>query len=666
MCDASDFAVGAVLGQRKDKKLHVIYYASRTLDAAQLNYTTTEKELLAVVFAVDKFRSYLVGAKIIVYTDHAAIRYLLSKKDAKPRLLRWVLLLQEFDLDIKDKKGTENLVADHLSRLEHLKPELIPIDDHSTYERLVAGMNTIEKDTLHTSGEETYKEISTLNNVPWYADIVNYLAVDIIPPDLSYQQKKKFFSDVKHFFWDEPLLFKRCIDNIFRRCVPEEEVGNVIEHFHVAPYGGHASTSKTCAKIFQAGIYWPTIWRDVHTYISKCDRCQRTGNISRRDKMPLSNIQEVELFDVWGIDFMGPFPSSMGNKYILVAVDYVSKWIEAVASPTNDTKVVIKLFKNIIFPRFGTSRMNYLDGMVVVFRDEAQRARFTALSARPMVPTRYPDQSCMEALGIEPSIRYLCNQLGWNDYADDVHKTYRNLTLEFLSSLDYNPWVGEGDGRGRINFILFSTEYTLNIKEFGDLLGFQTGPTAITEMPLNYFLSRDIDKLWQDITDGASLDPSTQLSRKIHNPAFRYFEIILCHTFFGRSYGDHLVTAEEVLFIYCASQSRPITSGGFLIESLDHTARSTVGFIHSGGNVTQIASALGLDMMLFQLTPYCGQIATLRNEVADLHLQLELNDASFTGELDDLAREVAEIRRQLTELRGPDPPAEHPPGYGWK
>ena len=104
MCDASDYEVGAVLGQRKDKKLHVIYYASRTLDIAQLNYATTEKELLDVVFAIDKFRSYLVGTKIIVYTDHAAIRYLLSKTDAKPRLLRWIMLLQELDLDIRDKK----------------------------------------------------------------------------------------------------------------------------------------------------------------------------------------------------------------------------------------------------------------------------------------------------------------------------------------------------------------------------------------------------------------------------------------------------------------------------------------------------------------------------------------------------------------------------------
>ena len=104
MCDASDHTVGAVLGERKDSKSVVIYYASKTLDDAQVNYATTEKELLAVVFAIDKFRSYIVGSKVIVYTDHTAIRYLLSKKDAKPRLIRWILLLQEFDLEIRDKK----------------------------------------------------------------------------------------------------------------------------------------------------------------------------------------------------------------------------------------------------------------------------------------------------------------------------------------------------------------------------------------------------------------------------------------------------------------------------------------------------------------------------------------------------------------------------------
>ncbi|GKE44284.1 reverse transcriptase domain-containing protein [Tanacetum coccineum] len=119
MCDASDYAVGAVLGQRKTKHFQPIHYASKTMTDAQAHYTTTEKELLAVVYTFEKFRPYLVLSKTIVYTDHSALKYLLTKQDAKPRLLRWILLLQEFDFIIRDKKGAENLAADHLSRLEN-------------------------------------------------------------------------------------------------------------------------------------------------------------------------------------------------------------------------------------------------------------------------------------------------------------------------------------------------------------------------------------------------------------------------------------------------------------------------------------------------------------------------------------------------------------------
>ncbi|KAK1666344.1 hypothetical protein QYE76_054503 [Lolium multiflorum] len=136
MCDASDFAVGAVLGQRVDKKLNVIHYASKTLDAAQRNYATTEKELLAVVFACDKFRPYIVDSKVTIHTDHAAIRYLMTKKDAKPRLIRWVLLLQEFDLHIIDRKGADNPVADNLSRLENITYDPVPVNDSFPNEQL--------------------------------------------------------------------------------------------------------------------------------------------------------------------------------------------------------------------------------------------------------------------------------------------------------------------------------------------------------------------------------------------------------------------------------------------------------------------------------------------------------------------------------------------------
>jgi hypothetical protein len=125
-----------------------------------LNYATTEKELLAVVFAIDKFRSYLVGAKVIIFTDHAALKYLLTKKDAKPRLLRWILLLQEFDLEIKDKKGVENSVADHLSRLQITNMQEQPINDF------------LRDDMLMTVRDSN----------PWYVNIVNYMVSKYIPP----------------------------------------------------------------------------------------------------------------------------------------------------------------------------------------------------------------------------------------------------------------------------------------------------------------------------------------------------------------------------------------------------------------------------------------------------------------------------------------------------
>ena len=136
MCDASDYAVGAVLGQRVDKKLNPIQYTSKTLDNAQRNYATTKKEFLAVVFACDKFRPYIVDSKVTIHADHASIKYLMEKKDAKPRLIRWVLLLQEFDLHIVDRKGAENPVADNLSRLENVLDDPLPIDDSFPDEQL--------------------------------------------------------------------------------------------------------------------------------------------------------------------------------------------------------------------------------------------------------------------------------------------------------------------------------------------------------------------------------------------------------------------------------------------------------------------------------------------------------------------------------------------------
>jgi hypothetical protein len=163
-------------------------------------------------------------------------------------------------------------------------------------------------------------------------------------------------SQIKNYFWDEPFLYKKCADQIMRRYVAEEEARQILSHCHTSPYGGHYAFERTVAKVLQCGYYWPSLFKDSYNFVKHCDRCQRSGNVSKIQEMPLTDILEIELFDVWGIDFMGPFPQSFGNLYILVDVDYVSKWVEAIASPTNDARVMTKFLKKNIFTRFGTPR----------------------------------------------------------------------------------------------------------------------------------------------------------------------------------------------------------------------------------------------------------------------------------------------------------------------
>jgi hypothetical protein len=173
MCDASDYAVGAVLSQSKNKDYYAISYASKTLTGPQLNYATTEKELHVMVFAIEKFRSYLVGTKVIVYTDHAALKYLLMKKDAKPRLIRWILLLQEFDVEIRDKKGVGNSVGDYLLHVQFEESAELPINDYMR--------------------DDTLLKASTTDL--WYANIVNYIVAGYIPPGAL----KKRLSEVTYY-----------------------------------------------------------------------------------------------------------------------------------------------------------------------------------------------------------------------------------------------------------------------------------------------------------------------------------------------------------------------------------------------------------------------------------------------------------------------------------
>nr|GEV40559.1 reverse transcriptase domain-containing protein [Tanacetum cinerariifolium] len=221
MCDTSDFAIGAVLGQRHEKHFRPIHYASKMMTDAEYNYTTTKKEMLAVVYAFEKFQSYLIMNKSIVHTDHFALKYLFVKKDAKARLLRWVLLLQEFDFKVLDTKGAENLAADHLAS--------------------------------------------------WFTDFANYHAGNFIVKGMSSQQKNKFFKDVKRYLWDDPFLFKICADQVIRRCVHGKEALDILKACHNRPTGGHHGANLTAKKVFDAGFFWPTIYKDAHEFVKNLE-----------------------------------------------------------------------------------------------------------------------------------------------------------------------------------------------------------------------------------------------------------------------------------------------------------------------------------------------------------------------------------------------------------
>ncbi|GJR13363.1 reverse transcriptase domain-containing protein [Tanacetum coccineum] len=207
MCDASDFAIGAVLGQRHEKHFRPIHYASKTLIEAQTNYTTTEKELLAIVYAFEKFR------------------------------------------------------------LEN------------PYENVNDPKEINESFPLETLNMVTFRGDS---RTPWFADFANYHAGNFVVKGMSTQQKNKFFKDVKHYFWDDPFLFKICADQVIRRCVHGNEALEILSACHNGPTGGHHGANLTAKKIFDSGFFWPTIYKDAHEFVKNCDSCQRQGKTSQR------------------------------------------------------------------------------------------------------------------------------------------------------------------------------------------------------------------------------------------------------------------------------------------------------------------------------------------------------------------------------------------------
>nr|GEX01073.1 reverse transcriptase domain-containing protein [Tanacetum cinerariifolium] len=258
--------------------------------------------------AFNTLKKKLIEAPILVFPDSN---------------LPFELMCDASDYEI----GSENLAPDHLSRLENLHQDVLENKDIN------------ENFPLETSGSLTRH--STL----WFVDIVNFHAGNFIKKGLTSQQKKKFFKD---------------------------EAFEILKACHEGPSGGHHGANLTAKKVFDAGLFCPSYYRDAHEMIKTCDICQWQGKISQRDEIPQNSIQVCEIFDIWGIDFMGPFLSSKGNKYILVAVDYLSKWVKAKELPTNDARVVVKFLKSL-FSRFATAYHPQTSGQVKVSNRRLKR-----------------------------------------------------------------------------------------------------------------------------------------------------------------------------------------------------------------------------------------------------------------------------------------------------
>nr|GFB30897.1 reverse transcriptase domain-containing protein [Tanacetum cinerariifolium] len=183
--------------------------------------------------------------KSIVYTDHSALKYLFAKKNAKARLLRWILLLQEFDFKV--------------------------IDTQNPYENVFDPKEINETFPLEYLNKVAHKDPST----PWFADLANYHAGNFIIKGMTSQQKQKFFKDARHYFWDDPYLFRTCADQFIRRCVAGKEAIDILNACHSGPTGGHYRANYTSKKVFDSGFYWPSIYKDTFELVKRCDSCQR-------------------------------------------------------------------------------------------------------------------------------------------------------------------------------------------------------------------------------------------------------------------------------------------------------------------------------------------------------------------------------------------------------
>jgi hypothetical protein len=348
--DASGWCLGSILWQfDTEKREKPVYYASRQMSLAERKYSTTEREALAVVYSCKKFRHYLLGYKVIFHTDHDSLKYLVNKPDLSGRIARWILLLQEFNYEVVVKPGKANVNADYLSR-QRGKESAADIsaefpDEFPDPPKEETNPDSTEVDVFHLND----------GSVSEYQDIIDYLVQSKYPEQMSREEKEIFQRKVSPYTLIRGVLFKLGADDVLRRCLEPPDQRKVIRALHAGDSGGHFASVSTVNRIRSAGYWWPYLHRDVRNFVQSCDQCQRTGAPSFRNHWPLTPIIPIAPFEKWGIDFIGPiFPVSARKKrYIILATDYATKWVEAKATRKNDAQTSANFLFEDILMRFG-------------------------------------------------------------------------------------------------------------------------------------------------------------------------------------------------------------------------------------------------------------------------------------------------------------------------
>jgi hypothetical protein len=269
-------------------------------------------------------------------------------------------------------------------------------------------------------------------------------AIRKMPLDhLDKNSQNKIISESRKYLWDAPYVFKLGNDGVMRRCVPREERLEIMRKCHVVEYGGHYSHFQTQAKVWSSGFYWPEMHEDTKRYVASCPECQRTGNISQMNSMPLRYNLQIDLFDVWGIDFMGRFKGSHGYEHILVMVDYVSKWVEAMPCRKASTEESIAMIKSMIFPPFGTPGILISDGGTHFTRKNFKKC-LSKLGIEHRVSTAYHPQTNGQAETSNRQLKNILNKTiekGAKDWSKNLEGALWAYRTAFKTPIGMTPYI---------------------------------------------------------------------------------------------------------------------------------------------------------------------------------------------------------------------------------